>query len=340
MVDLGVSDNLKQLVNQFQDEFIQKQKTAILKKDIRFSSKLKNTFFKHSSQLHQKLWKPLEDTGLLKSKKIIIVPDGFLHYLPFELLIKNQEQKEYTDYHYLVKDYPISYYPSATVLHFERTKEIKERKAQKKFFGLAVEDFSNNHCYETKTTFPNLSHSSKEVNSIANLFSQNSQYTLTNQFATENKLKSIDLSQYRYLHFSTHGLINSEKPDFSRILLQPSESNDGCLNLYEIFDLNFNADLVTLSACESGLGQLVQGEGMVGFTRALMYAGTPSMILSLWKVADESTSDLFVNYYSKLQRNKGTNKYTPLREVQLEMIESEKYSNPYYWAPFIFIGER
>ena len=124
------------------------------------------------------------------------------------------------------------------------------------------------------------------------------------------------------------------------ILLSPSEKDDGCLNLYEIFELDLNADLVSLSACETGLGQLVRGEGMVGFTRALMYAGTPSMILSLWKVPDESTSDLFVNYYSKLQKNNGTNKYAPLREVQLEMIQSEKYSNPYYWAPFIFIGEK
>ena len=102
--------------------------------------------------------------------------------------------------------------------------------------------------------------------------------------------------------------------------------------------MEFNADLVILSACETGLGKLVRGEGMVGFTRALMYAGTPSVILSLWEVGDNSTKELFVDYYGRLAQD-GKEKYKPLRQVQLDMIERGKYANPYYWAPFVFIGE-
>ena len=339
MLDLGSTDSLKTLVNQYRHDLLPNQRDAVKRGDMMQNNQLKPQFFSLSSQLYQKLWTSVKATGLLKGKDIIIVPDGFLNYLPFELLIEDHAIRDFKDYNYLIKRHSISYYPSATVLHFERTNKQTPHAPTQDFLGIAVSDFQNNHCYEEDTApFSSLPLNKSEVDNIAKRFAN--YRVLKGDQTKESDLKEMDLGPYRYLHFSTHGLINTENPDFSRILLTPADTEDGCLNLYEIFDLELNADLVSLSACETGLGKLVRGEGMVGFTRALMYAGTPSVILSLWNVADESTKNLFVNYYSELSQN-GADKYLPLRAAQLHMIQQGgEYANPFYWAPFIFIGER
>ena len=288
VIDLGPSDSLKIIVEQFRNDFIPQQKAIVTSPvpNRLLQAKLNQQFYNLSSQLYQNLWAPLDSTGLLKDKKIILVPDGFLNYLPFELLVKDTVKKDFQDYQYLIQNHPISYYPSATVLHFERTKERKKTKPQKDYFGLAVSNFENALCTEDGIALNNLDNTTSSVTSIQTFFHPDKSTTLFNEAANKDYFSSLDLKDYRYLDFITHGQINSEKPEFSNILLY-----DACLNLYEIFDLKFNADLVTLSACETGLGKLVQGEGMVGFTRALMYAGTPSVILSLWEVGDDSTKE-------------------------------------------------
>ena len=315
MVDLGEPDSL---VQEFRERVLLKKPTG----NILIQKKYRELYVQKAHQLYQKLWQPLEATGLLKDKHVLLVPDGILNYLPFELLVNGSTSKAFNELNYLIKEYPITYYPSATVLHFERTREKESINWNKDFWGLAVSDFEENGCGEEgKIQLSNLDNSISEVNEIAQQFPTKKIDVLIESDAGESFLKTSDLTSYRYLHFSTHGLINPDQPDFSRILLNPTEGEDGCLNLFEIFNLDFNADLVSLSACETGLGQLVRGEGMVGFTRALMYAGTPSVILSLWEVVDASTKDLFVKYYSKLAKDKYSDKYTPLREAQLEMIK-------------------
>ena len=336
MIDLDPTYSLETLVERFRNDFINLQKaTTISSTPNRLKqAKLNQQFFQLSSQLYQKLWAPLDSSGLLKDKKIILVPDGFLNYLPFELLVKDTVNKDFQDYHYLIKDHPISYYPSATVLYFERTKARKEAKPIKDYFGLAVSNFDNALCTADGKALASLTNTTTSVELIKKYFSPEKSTTIFDEEANRDDFSSLDLKDYRYLNFATHGQINPEQPEFSNILL-----HDGCLNLYEIFELELNADLVTLSACETGLGKLVRGEGMVGFTRALMYAGTPSVILSLWEVGDDSTKELFVDYYRQLASDV-REKHEPLRNVQLKMIEEGKYSNPYFWAPFVFIGER
>ena len=343
VIDLGATEDLSSLIEKFRDKLLPQQRAYLTS---RTQSRLKlkglnKQFFQLSHQLYQKLWAPIESTGLLsKNKKVFLVPDGYLNYLPFELLIKDTEQKElYKDYQYLVKDYLISYYPSATVFHFERTNKKGGPIPEKDFFGLAISNFENSFCSQDGSPLGNLEGTVTSIDTIKEFFDEDKRKTIYNEEASEDNFNNLSLNDFRYLHLATHGLINSDSPDFSSIVLQSGGDENGCLNLYEIFDLEFNADLVTLSACETGLGKLVRGEGMVGFTRALMYAGTPSVILSLWEVGDDSTKDLFVNYYSKLSKDR-SEKYAPLRDTQLQMIESGKYSNPYFWAPFVFIGER
>jgi CHAT domain-containing protein len=113
-------------------------------------------------------------------------------------------------------------------------------------------------------------------------------------------------------------------------------TEDGLLQVYEIFDLKLNAELVVLSACETGLGKQVKGEGLVGLTHAFFYAGTSSVLVSLWKVQDRSTADLMVNFYQELDA--GKNKAESLRQAKLRMIQQNRYAHPYYWAPFVLMG--
>jgi CHAT domain-containing protein len=106
----------------------------------------------------------------------------------------------------------------------------------------------------------------------------------------------------------------------------------------EIYNLELNANLVTLSACQTGLGKISKGEGVIGLSRALVYAGARNIIVSFWSVADESTSELMKNFYRTLLNEKSSNYTSSLREAKLKLIHGDKYSSPYYWAPFILIG--
>jgi CHAT domain-containing protein len=118
----------------------------------------------------------------------------------------------------------------------------------------------------------------------------------------------------------------------------PARAEDGLLQMYEIFNMKLNADLVVLSACETGLGKDVKGEGLIGLTRAFLYAGTPSVVVSLWKVEDRSTADLMVRFYRHLKGGK-LSKAEALRQAQLELIREGKFTHPYHWAPFVLVGK-
>ncbi|MEM7369770.1 MAG: CHAT domain-containing protein [Bacteroidota bacterium] len=338
------------ILQSFQKQYLQQTQQSLTETPS-LQQQTQQAFFDCSSQLYQHLFEPLEATGLLKGKNLIIVPDGPLHYLPFELLIRDKEKKPFDQYSYLVQAYEISYYPSATTMAFQRSKEQEPTIYPKQLLAFGAPVFRGPgrgerprlDTVDFRSGLAPLPHSSREVKGIAALFPKEQADVFMGHQATEDNLKALALKDYRYIHFSTHGLINTQFPKWSAIALtQDNDSTeDGLMQMYELFDLELNAELVSLSACESGLGKLVEGEGMVGFTRGLMYAGAPSLILSLWPVVDESTADLFLDYYRRLQKSDGKNKYRPLRKTQLKMIrQGGTFANPYYWAPFIFIGEK
>ena len=159
--------------------------------------------------------------------------------------------------------------------------------------------------------------------------------------ASEQNIKSGLLRNYGILHFATHGFVNSENPELSGILLSQdtSDGNDGILYSGEIYNLRLNADLTILSACETGLGRVRKGEGIIGLTRALLYAGSKNIMVSLWPVSDQSTSNLMVDFYKKMLDGRSTQSYSIwLREAKLKMIKETMYSNPFFWSPFILIG--
>ncbi|XWK88487.1 MAG: CHAT domain-containing tetratricopeptide repeat protein [Phormidium sp.] len=151
-----------------------------------------------------------------------------------------------------------------------------------------------------------------------------------------------DLAQYQIIHFATHGLLDSVNPELSGIVLslydQNGKSQDGFLRLHDIFNLNLPAELVVLSACETGLGENVKGEGLVGLTRGFMYAGSRRVVVSLWSVNDAATSELMAKFYQKILQG-GKNPVQALREAQLEMWNSQDRRSPYYWAAFTVQGD-
>jgi len=160
--------------------------------------------------------------------------------------------------------------------------------------------------------------------------------------ATEKVIKSGIINDFRIIHLATHGFVNSEKPELSGILLAQDSTGgqDGILYSGELYNIKLKADLTVLSACETGLGKVRKGEGIIGLTRALLYAGSKNIIVSLWPVSDQSTSDLMIYFYKNLLDEKKDQSYSQwLRQAKLKMINEGKYSNPFYWSPFILVGK-
>ncbi|MCA1991514.1 MAG: CHAT domain-containing protein, partial [Coleofasciculus sp. S288] len=151
-----------------------------------------------------------------------------------------------------------------------------------------------------------------------------------------------NLAQYQIIHLATHGLLDPVNPELSGIVLslfdQQGQSQDGFLRLHDIFNLNLPAELVVLSACETGLGKEVKGEGLVGLTRGFMYAGSKRVVMSLWSVNDLATSEVMTKFYQKML-TEGQNPVSALRAAQLEMWNSGQWQSPYYWAAFTVQGD-
>ncbi|MCI0622413.1 MAG: CHAT domain-containing protein [Acidobacteria bacterium] len=153
---------------------------------------------------------------------------------------------------------------------------------------------------------------------------------------------SSELGQYRIVHFATHGLMNNEHPELSGLVLslvdERGRPQDGFLRLHDIYNLNLPADLVVLSACNTGLGKDVRGEGLVGIVRGFMYAGAARVVASLWKVDDDATAELMKRFYQRMLQG-GMTPAAALRSAQVEMWQHKQWRSPYYWAAFTLQGE-
>jgi CHAT domain-containing protein len=159
--------------------------------------------------------------------------------------------------------------------------------------------------------------------------------------ASEENVKARDITKYRLVHVATHGLLDAERPQFTGVVLSlvGNREGDGFLRTDEIFNLRLGAQLVMLSACETGLGREKRGEGVIGLTRAFLYAGAPSVGVSLWSVADRSTADLMSDFYRRLLAKQSPTPPAAMRAAQQQMIAGKKYSAPFYWAPFVLVGD-
>lgn len=299
--------------------------------------------------LYRLLLEPAEPF-LSKKSKLVIIPDGILNYLPFEILLTDNKGtstgNSYLNLPFLIKKYPVSYAQSASVLNnllAKRNGTGKSDPVLKKLiaFGDPVYENPTDTSNSSGNRFRRLESSGMEVENIASFFKKgNAEVYLRNEATEENVKREGALKNFNYVHFATHGFIDETKPDLSSLVLTKDNNSkeDGMLQATEIYHLKLNADLVVLSACQSGLGKLVRGEGMVGLTRAFMYAGTPAVLVSLWSVSDVSTSILMGDFYRNLVQEK-LSKTDALRKAQLTMLGNEKFAHPFYWAPFVIIGD-
>ncbi len=191
-------------------------------------------------------------------------------------------------------------------------------------------------------SFGRLEYTRQEAEVIFALVPDNLERLALDFNANRNTAINPNLAEYQIVHFATHGLLNESQPELSGLVFslydEQGTEKAGFLQLSDIFNLTLSADLVVLSACQTGVGQNIRGEGLVSLTRGFMYAGAERVVVSLWAVADNSTSELMQNYYRKILET-GSNPATAMREVQLEMIQSNNYNAPYYWAAFVFQGE-
>jgi len=180
-----------------------------------------------------------------------------------------------------------------------------------------------------------------EVLGISSLYPPSQRQVYLGEDAREEAVKSEKLDAYRYIHFASHGFIDESHPGRSGILFSrtPNSSEDGVLQMDEILRLKLNADLVTLSACSTGLGKLVNGEGVLGLTRAFFYAGARNVTVSLWNVNDSATATLMKSFYENL--NRGLPKTAALRQAKLSLLRGENplWRHPYFWAAFVLVGQ-
>ncbi|HEX6187018.1 MAG TPA: CHAT domain-containing protein [Pyrinomonadaceae bacterium] len=191
-------------------------------------------------------------------------------------------------------------------------------------------------------TITRLPFSRREANAILAFAPANETYLALDFEANRANATDPSMLDYRIVHFATHGWLDSNRPELSGVVLslvnQKGEAQDGVLRLHEIYNLQLNADLVVLSACQTALGKEVRGEGLIGLTRGFMYAGAPRVAASLWKVDDAATAELMAQFYRFMLKEQ-LSPAASLRAAQLELIKQRRWNAPYFWAGFILQGE-
>lgn len=296
-----------------------------------------------SFQLYEKLVKPFKSK---LSEEVIIVPDGILGYIPFEALLMKKPEKanRFQSHAYLLRDHNISYSFSATLLREmiqkkHATPPNKSLLAYAPFYDGDTMALAKNFADDMtmRRNFSPLRNSGEEAYRIAKSMGGEA---IIGKEATEQKF--IETAQSaRILHLATHGQADDKSNDYSFLAFTPLKDSleNGLLYVRDLYNLTLNADLVVLSACETGIGQLQRGEGIISLARAFAYSGAKSIVTSLWSVNDAKTKDLMLLFYKNLK--KGKTKDGALREAKLSFMDKNTHPNahPFFWAGFIGIGD-
>jgi CHAT domain-containing protein len=319
----------------------------------------------------------------LGTKRLLIVPDGALQYIPFQALVVPGQANSGKDavgssssgfpaneQIPLIVDHEIVNEPSASTLAFLLATSGNRNRAPNSVAVLADPVFEADDpriasvtnpaalaqrqetevqramrdlsLSENGNRIPRLLSSRAEAKAIMSVVPWRSGFEAMDFEASRATVMNADLSTYRIVHFATHGLLNNEHPELSGIVLslfdQKGQPQDGYLRLHDIYNLKLPVDLVVLSACNTGLGKDVRGEGLIGLTRGFMYAGASSVVASLWKVDDEATAELMRYFYGFMLKD-GLSPAAALRRAQISMSQQKRWQSPYYWSGFIIQGQ-
>ena len=313
----------------------------------------------------------------LGNKRLVVVSDGALQYIPFAMLPAPAVAVQRP----LVVDHEVVSLPSASALSIQRAELAGRQPAPKTLAVIAdpvfdrsdvrvsaaaresgdkratelvafndarsIEHYEEQSKDASGTTarrlvIPRLEFTRLEAQRLIALAPRNSSLDAIDFRASRATVLSGDLSQYRYVHFATHGMLDSERPGLSSLVLSMVDADgkpeDGFLRANDIYNLKLPAELVVLSACQTGLGKEVKGEGMIGLTRGFMYAGAARVVVSLWNVNDRATADLMARFYEKMLKQ-GERPAAALRAAQVEMWRQKQWRSPYFWSAFVLQGE-
>jgi CHAT domain-containing protein/tetratricopeptide (TPR) repeat protein len=323
----------------------------------------------------------------LGKKRLAIVADGALHYIPFAALpapspVNDGGRNSGAEPQPLFVEHEIVNLPSASTLATLRRETAGRKPAEKSLAVLADPVFTDDDTrvrryvgkvgakektrsadsYETNIGSLQIKRSGQETGVIGaegafgRLLSTRREATAISALVPEReRMQALDfeasrttalrpeLSEYRIVHFATHGMLNNVHPELSGIVLslvdEAGQQQDGFLRLQDIYNLKLPAELVVLSACQTGLGKEIKGEGLVGLTRGFMYAGATRVVASLWKVDDRATSELMKRFYQGMLGPEALSPAGALRQAQLSIWRERQWREPYYWAAFVLQGE-
>ena len=309
----------------------------------------------------------------IDGKRIAVVADGILQYLPFSALytpsLRSPESEVLSpkpaDEKFLVETNEIIVLPSASVLARLREKPTAAKQINKKIAIFAdpvfdredsrIAKISKTDSENQNTVFsqtlrdfrfgenlPRLLASRQEARNISKFVGKNNAALNLGFDANLENIENADLSDYRILHFATHGLLNTSRPELSGLVFSLFDKNgapqDGFLSLNDIYNLDISSDMVVLSACQTALGKDVRGEGLIGISRGFLYAGTNRIVASLWKVDDSATAEFMKLFYKNHLENK-MSASAALRQAKIEMKKTPRFQSPYYWSAFTLLGD-
>jgi CHAT domain-containing protein len=316
-------------------------------------------------------------SGQLQRKRLLVVADGALQYVPFGALPEPPPAAAKGGvatggYRPLIAGHEVVSLPSASVVALLRSEAGRRAAATKTVAVLAdpvfgkddprvkakagapvaqkgadgavapASDVERSANDPGVTTFDRLPVSRREAQLIEAAAPKGQSLVAVDFAASRATAMSAELGGYQIVHFATHSLIDDRHPELSGIVLslvdERGQPQDGFLRLHDIYNMRLDADLVVLSACQTALGQEVRGEGLVGLTRGFMYAGAPRVVASMWNVGDEATAELMSRFYKNML-GKGMRPAAALREAQVSMWKERRWAAPYYWAGFVLQGE-
>jgi len=331
-------NNLNKLINTFRNNLR-------VKAFANFDRKSYHQFTQAGYNLYKNLVEPVQEHT--KGKDLVIIPDGKMGYIPFELFMtKSKDQFEsnnmnYKKLPYLLKKRTISYAYSSTLLF----SEIEEKKPKKKKVLAMAPSYENisdkpidsifRHRQSGEILLP-IPGVGKEVNNISKTFKSR---IFKDTLATEQAFKQV-APDYSVLHLAMHAIVDDTDPMYSKLVFyqDPKNTNQGLLNTYELFDLSLGAEMAVLSACNTGYGKLQRGEGIMSLARGFLYAGVPNIVMTLWPIEDESTSEIMNYFYQHLSQ--GAEKDEALRKAKLQFLKNTDMLNahPHFWGSFVSIG--
>ena len=307
------------------------------------------SLFIASERVGREIIPPEIISGLGDLKSIIVMPDGILNYLPFETIRIHDGTRE----KYLIESFPISYCPSASTLRMLSggSKKREWKKTILVMGGPKYGDFygpnpassdmrvgkEENPDLAQRREFVELPFSEREATDVGGLFPKTEAQVITGRSVSEEIVKELPLWEFRVIHFSCHGYLDEANPLRTALVLTPgpSQEEDGFLCMEEIYKLKLDAEMVVLSACQTGKGFLEKGEGVMSLARPFFIAGARSVIASLWPVNDKSTAGLMKEFYKSIIKGRSINE--ALRSAKLKLIRSA-WAHPFYWSAFILQG--